>query len=67
MNYQYLIKELRNKMLLTQKEFDDRLGVSFETVNRWENGKNMPTMKIRRQLAPLFKKYSISEGGVDYE
>ena len=38
MNYQYLIKELRNKMLLTQKEFADRLGVSFETVNRWENG-----------------------------
>lgn len=53
-------------MMLTQKEFADYLGVSFETVNRWENGRNIPTMKIRRKLSLLFllfNKYKISLDG----
>lgn len=59
MNYSQMVKELRMKMLLTQQEFADHLGVSFETVNRWENGKNEPTMKCRRALAVLFKEYAV--------
>lgn len=39
MNYPNMIKELRMTMLLTQQEFAEKCGVSFETVNRWENGK----------------------------
>lgn len=53
------IKRLRLKMLLTQEEFAHLLGVSFESVNRWENGKNEPTMKIKRKLAELFSKWNI--------
>ena len=59
MNYSAQIKALRMKMLLTQREFAVLLGVSFETVNRWENGKYEPTMRIKRQLSELFKKYQI--------
>ena len=59
MTYSEGIKLLRRKMLLTQIEFAEMLGVSFASVNRWENGEFDPTMKIKRKLAPLFKKYGI--------
>lgn len=44
---------------MTQAEFAEMLGVSFATINRWETDKYKPTMKARRKLAPLFKKYNI--------
>lgn len=59
MTYSEAIKKLRSKMLLTQMEFADYLGVSFASINRWETGRFEPTMKIKRKLAPLFKKYYI--------
>ena len=59
MLYSEAIRILRNKMLLTQTEFAEYLGVSFGTVNRWESGRFEPTMKLKRKLAPLFEKYNI--------
>jgi len=46
-------------MILTQTEFAKMLGVSFGAVNRWESGKYEPTIKTKRKLAPLFRKYCI--------
>lgn len=37
------IKELRCKLGLTQEQFAARVGVTFSTVNRWENGKSRPS------------------------
>ena len=62
MDYQKSIKELREKMILSQTEFAKELGVSFASVNRWENGQFEPTIKVKRKLAPYFNKYKI---GVD--
>ena len=59
MTYDVAIEKLRKKMLLTQTELADLLGVSFGTVNRWESGKYEPTMKMKRKLKPLFEKYDI--------
>lgn len=59
MCYAEAIKKLRNKLLLTQTEFAEMLGVTFGTVNRWEAGYYRPTMKMKRKLAPLFEKYNI--------
>ena len=59
MTYAEAIKKLRSKMILTQTEFADLLGVSFGAVNRWESGKFNPTTKTKRKLAPLFEKYKI--------
>lgn len=59
MDYSKLIKSLREKMLLTQTEFAEKLGVSFGSVNRWENGKHEPAMKVKRKLMKLFQKYEI--------
>ena len=60
MTYAEAIKKLRNKMLLTQMEFAEYLGVSFASINRWETGRFEPTMKIKRKLEPLFKKHGIN-------
>jgi len=59
MTYPEAIKKLRTKMLLTQTEFAELLGVKFGTVNRCEAGEYEPTMKSKRKLAPLFEKYDI--------
>ena len=59
MTYAEAIKELRQRMLVTQQELADMLGVSFATVNRWENGHNEPTMKTKRIIAMLCDKRHI--------
>lgn len=60
MDYAKNVKRLREKMLLTQKEFAETLGVGYVTVNRWENGSFEPTMKSKRKLDPLFREYGIN-------
>lgn len=52
-------KKLMNKMLLTQSEFVEELGVSIASIARWETGENEPTMKVKRKLQVLFEKYNI--------
>lgn len=37
MDYKYLVKQLRNKLIITQTELAELLGVSFASINRWEN------------------------------
>lgn len=59
MEWAAAIKLLREKMLLTQVEFADKIGVSFSSINRWENGVHEPTMKVKRELMKLFKKHGI--------
>lgn len=59
MDYSKAIKQLRLKLLLTQTEFAELLEVSFESVNRWENGKNEPTMKVKRKIHVLLKQNGI--------
>ena len=38
-----LVRELRKRLGLTQEKFAARLGVTFPTVNRWENGRTKPS------------------------
>ncbi|MGH7962701.1 MAG: helix-turn-helix domain-containing protein [Candidatus Binatia bacterium] len=47
------IKGLRQRLHLTQEVFARILGVSFATVNRWENGKTVPTGDYARVLDTL--------------
>lgn len=59
MNYAEAIKLLRKRMLFTQTELAQKVGVAFISINRWENGHCEPTMKVKRKLAPLFREYGI--------
>ena len=54
------IKALRLKMMLTQTEFANLLGIAFQSVNRYENGKSVPTMKVKRLLSQLMKEHNIN-------
>ena len=59
MKYAVAIKKLRKKLLLTQSEFAELLGVKLVTVSRWESGKFEPTMRVKRKLRELFEKNNI--------
>ena len=45
-----LIKELRCKDNLTQKEFADKYNVTYQAVSKWENGKNLPDTLLLKQI-----------------
>lgn len=59
MEYHKIIKNLRIKLVLSQQEFAELLGVSFTSVNRWENGKHEPTIKVKRKIIQLCKENKI--------
>jgi putative transcriptional regulator len=50
------IRTLRQRLQLTQEDFAHLIGVTFSTVNRWENGKSTPNRIAFRLLAGLEKK-----------
>ncbi len=49
-DYPTRIKQFRARLGLTQVELAARLGVSFATVNRWENGQTQPSPLSWSQL-----------------
>lgn len=67
-----LIRELRGRLALSQEKLAAKLGVSFQTVNRWEKGHAKPSplamQRIEQKLrdmgergADLLAKYFPSE------
>lgn len=67
MNWKDSIKSLREKMNLSQEEFAKVIGVSFASVNRYENGHFEPTIKVKRRILELLKEYDvrIDNGKID--
>ena len=53
------LKKIRQQCLLSQKDFADALGVSFSTVNRWENGKTVPNYKDLKKISDYCRKNDI--------
>ena len=54
------VKELRERLSLTQEALAETLGVSFATVNRWENGWTAPSQLALRQIDLLCKEHKIA-------
>ena len=52
-NYTSRIKSTRGARGLTQTQFAELVGVSFATVNRWENGQSRPTKLAWRRIIEL--------------
>ena len=50
------IKAVRKELHLSQEELAQALGVSFATVNRWENGKTAPSKLAQRQFEQFCNK-----------
>ena len=49
-DYPSLVKEIRKQLRLSREDLARELGVSFATVNRWENGQVRPSKLAKAQL-----------------
>lgn len=59
-----MIIAIRAKLNITQQELAKKINVSFATVNRWENGKRIPSKRYLYILNELCKENSITIEGV---
>lgn len=58
-----LIRTIRKRLGITQEKFAARLGVTFTSVNRWENGRTRPSPLALRQIEDIVK--SMGDNGKD--
>lgn len=47
---QKLVRQIRDYLELSQTDFAEKLGVNFATVNRWENGRAIPTQLAQAKM-----------------
>ena len=50
MSFSASIKKIRLDAFMSQQEFAKVLGVSFTTVNRWENNKALPRFEAMKAI-----------------
>ena len=48
-----LVKGLRERLGLTQEQFAHEVGVTFSTVNQWENGRRRPQPFLLKRLREM--------------
>ena len=58
-----LIRDLRKRTGLTQEKFAARLGVTFPTINRWENRRARPSPLAMEKIEALLR--SMGDRGSD--
>ena len=51
-----LVKEIRRQLSLSQEDLARLLGLSYATVNRWENGLSKPSKLAKAQLKAFCEK-----------
>ena len=56
-----LVKEVRRQLEISQEELAHELGVSFATINRWENGKTTPFKLARGHFDSYCKKMTAAK------
>ncbi|MBQ7347883.1 MAG: helix-turn-helix transcriptional regulator [Clostridia bacterium] len=59
------VKHVRIQLNLTQEDLAHELGVSFATVNRWENGSYNPSRLAKKTFENFCKLNNITSGEND--
>ncbi len=59
----HLVRELRERIGLTQEKFAAKLGVTTPTINRWEHGRAKPSPLALSQIEKLIRK--LGKDGAD--
>lgn len=54
-NMAKLVRELRELTGLTQEKFAAKLGVTFPTINRWENDRAKPSPLAMEKIESLLR------------
>ncbi len=65
-NFPKRVKEVRRQLGLSQEELAHELGVSFATVNRWENGRTSPS-KLAKASFRNFCSEMASQGKLSHD
>ena len=60
-----LVRELRELTGLTQEKFAAKLGVTFPTINRWENDRAKPSPLALQKIESLLR--SLGDKGNDLD
>jgi putative transcriptional regulator len=60
-----LVRETRQQLKLSQAKFAAQLGVSFQTVNRWENGRANPSPLALERLNELLRQMKPEQNTLD--
>jgi transcriptional regulator with XRE-family HTH domain len=50
-----LVRELRLLMGLTQEQFAAELGVTYSSINRWENGRSKPSPLAMQKIEEMLR------------
>ncbi|MCG2778732.1 MAG: helix-turn-helix transcriptional regulator [Desulfobacterales bacterium] len=58
-----IVREIRDRTGLTQEKFAAKLGVTFPTINRWENGRAKPSPLAMQKIEELLR--SMGDNGAD--
>ena len=58
-----LVRELRERTGLTQEKFAAKLGVTYPTINRWENGRAKPSPLALKQIEEMLR--NMGKNGAD--
>lgn len=60
MDFAKKVKYVRTTLKLSQENFAHELGVSFATINRWENGNYNPSKLARKAFEEYCEKKNVS-------
>jgi transcriptional regulator with XRE-family HTH domain len=66
-NVPEMIRGLRVDLGLTQEQFAAKVGVTYTTVNRWENSKGQPSPLAMLRIEGLQKKLARKKKGNEDE
>lgn len=58
--YGKMLLALRTKLDISQEKMAEYFNVSFATINRWENGRAVPSKIHMIQIDELCKKHKVS-------
>ena len=60
MNFAEKVKFVRTELKLSQEDLARELGVSFATINRWENGRYNPSRLAKKAFEDFCEKRTIN-------
>ncbi len=61
MDFAEKVKHVRSQLKLSQEDLAHELGVSFATINRWENGSYNPSRLAKKAFDDFCKENNIAE------
>ncbi len=61
MSFAERVKNVRIELKLSQEDLAHKLGVSFATINRWENGSYNPSRLAKKAFDDFCKENNIVE------